>query len=315
MDSPLPIPDIPAEERLLIHIGYTKAGSTWLQRFLFENESAGFGLVDRPASVEHLILPHALEFDPRTARDELRPHVEESATAGRAPVISAERLSGSPHSGGYDTPALADRLHDVYPAAKVLIVIREQRQIIASTYKQYVRVGGVCRPSRYFSPPQDPRIPLFSFEYFDYHRLIKYYYGLYGRESVLVLPFEAFLKTGDDFVARICRFAGVAPVQGLPYHVTLKGAASPFVRTLTRWRNMVSEPTSINVHTLPVPIARRCLTAVARLDPAVPAPVQARLERSLRTYIDRQVGHRYRASNRITAELTGLDLGALGYDV
>ena len=52
----------------------------------------------------------------------------------KVPVISHERLSGYPHSGGHDSKEIAHRLAAVFPNAKVVIVIREQKSMILSNY-------------------------------------------------------------------------------------------------------------------------------------------------------------------------------------
>ena len=72
---------------------------------------------------------------------------------GLSPVVSFERFSGNPFSGGYDSKEIADRLVQVFPDARVLVVVREQRSMIVSTYKQYVREGGALPPSKFMLPP------------------------------------------------------------------------------------------------------------------------------------------------------------------
>ena len=62
-------------------------------------------------------------------------------------MVSFPRLSGHPYSGGYDSRMIADRVAEVFPEARILIVIREQRSMIVSTYKQYVNAGGEARLS------------------------------------------------------------------------------------------------------------------------------------------------------------------------
>jgi len=48
------------------------------------------------------------------------------------PVLSAERLSGNPDSGGYDSVHVAEYLAATFPEARVLIVIREQADMLVS---------------------------------------------------------------------------------------------------------------------------------------------------------------------------------------
>lgn len=128
---------------VLLHVGLHKTGTTWLQRRFFDERSIGFRLpLHRGRDVKAaLITPFPLDFDPAAAAARLIPLLREGGD-GTLPVISDERLSGNPHAGAYDRKEIAERLRAVFPGARVLVVIREQRSMIRSTYKQYVRMGG-----------------------------------------------------------------------------------------------------------------------------------------------------------------------------
>ena len=84
----------------------------------------------------------------------------------------------------------------------MLIVIREQRAMILSTYKQYVQVGGAAPLRHFLEPPvgRSLRVPLFDWRYFEYDHLVRHYQRLFGEEHVLTLPFELFVRDGRAFV-------------------------------------------------------------------------------------------------------------------
>ena len=150
---------------VLIHIGYHKTSTTWFQKFLFNNSAIRFILPWRnPEILPVLVYPHALDFAPHTCRKYFQAAILEAQNCGLIPALSSEELSGNPHSGGYASKELADRLAAVFPEAKVLIVIREQKSMIVSTYKQYVKVGGTYSLANYLQPPVRgrERIPLFT---------------------------------------------------------------------------------------------------------------------------------------------------------
>jgi hypothetical protein len=50
--------------------------------------------------------------------------------------VSSGHLSGHTFSGGLRQQGDRERLWQVFPEARILIVIREQRSVIVSTYKQ-----------------------------------------------------------------------------------------------------------------------------------------------------------------------------------
>ena len=102
-------------------------------------------------------------FDAATVRQTFWPGIEKASARGLVPVLSAERLSGNPHSGGYDSVQIAERLATAFPEGRVLIVIREQTEMLVSAYKQYVKVGGAGTLRQYATPSSDvPRVPLFA---------------------------------------------------------------------------------------------------------------------------------------------------------
>ena len=197
------------------------------------------------------------------------------------------------------------------------MVIREQLSILASTYNVYVRQGGAASARQYFAPPADLEVPLFDADHFRYDRLLRHYVALFGRENVLVLAFEELRRAPHDFAARLLHFVGLdgASVR-LPFDDVVKASISPFEVALTRRRNLFGPPRStVNPTTFPGAPLQRGISALRTLDRFVPSSVQSRLDAGIRSEIDRVARGRYRESNRCTAELTGLDLAALGYDV
>ncbi len=310
----------PAEGyRPLVHIGYHRTGTSWLQGFLFRDPEAGFHspwrYVDASA---RLALGNALDFDPDTAGSFFAPQMSIARERGLVPVISVERLSGSPHAGGYDSRAIADRLFETFPDARILIGIREQKSILVSVYKLYVRQGGAGSLRGYLHPPPAGRgrVPQFDFEHFAYHRLIAHYQHRFGAERVLVLPFERLREDARGFVDAIATFAGTKAPEQLPaarqnvalsaFSIALKRRLNLFLlRDTTNPAGWIEDP---RVH-------RRVRRAFESFDRFVPSFLNAPLERRLRARVERDVGDRYRESNRATSELIGVDLARYGYDV
>ena len=69
------------------------------------------------------MLPDPLAYDPQDARELYLPHLAAATAEGRTLVLSHERLSGYPSSGGYDRALIAERLNASFPEAKILIVL------------------------------------------------------------------------------------------------------------------------------------------------------------------------------------------------
>ena len=90
-----------ARDAVLLHVGYHKTGSSWLQRRVFAAPESGFEWLGRPWQArQQIVAPHPLAFDPAAARAHYQPEIESAQAKGRIVVFSDERFSGNPHSGG-----------------------------------------------------------------------------------------------------------------------------------------------------------------------------------------------------------------------
>ena len=100
----------------LIHVGYHKTGTTWLQRRVFTDAKLGFSSVTPPRLVNEAFVDHGpFSFDAASTRELLRSSVEASERDGTTLVISQERLSGDPMQGSLDARSIADRLVESIP--------------------------------------------------------------------------------------------------------------------------------------------------------------------------------------------------------
>ncbi len=297
--------------RPLLHIGYHKTGTTWLQECVFQNAEAGFSQIP---GAQRLIAVNPFDFDPRRVRRKLEPQMGEAQARNLVPVLSSERLSGDPYTGGYDSKTIADRLAAVFPNPRVLVVIREQTSMFVSIYKEYIMRGGGASFRQYVTPPEDGYwLPHFRFDFLEYHRLIGYYQDLFGDEAVLVLPYELLRTQPQTFLERLDEFVGVPATRSRsqPVRVSLSALALSLKRHANRY--LVLDP----VNPAPPLAFRRSNQVLKRVfravDGKIPATLRDRHERRWRRYAEREIGTRYAKSNALTAKLSGHDLRALGY--
>jgi hypothetical protein len=313
-------------EPVLVHVGYHRTGSSWLQKNVFARPKTGFrwtGKAKDDDPVRRLITARWSEFNPEKLRTRFDYRFEKARERGLLPVVSFERLSGHPCSGGYDSSEIASRIHQVIPEGRVLIVIREQQSAIHSNYKRYVRAGGTGSLEQFVFPPQTSnlRIPLFDFRHFEYHHLIRRYQKLFGADAVLVLPFEQFRDDPRTFVAEIGRFAGRPlpddVLDSLPYGELEQPSLSPSEYVMLRQLNRLvrSEVNPVPLVDLDRHSGLKNFVQHRAVGTAVPSALVRRSEQSLRRELTEVAAGRYAESNRITAELTGLDLGRYGYPV
>ena len=202
-------------DNILIHIGYGKTGTTWLQENLFNFDNPTFNNLSKKDKIQSTLANNFFVdkdkyplsfFDENTGKiqqefdDIIDFHKNRKSNYW---VLSEEQLSGSVIFGGYDSRRNATLLNKHFPKGKVLIVIREQKKIIQSYYFQYLFGGGTMNILKYLKPKKTNFQPAFSPLYYKYSYLIKEYYTLFGKENVLVLPYELFLNEPEKFINKI----------------------------------------------------------------------------------------------------------------
>jgi hypothetical protein len=193
---------------LLIHIGYHKTGTTWLQRVLFQPEFGYSPIMEHAEVFTRLVRPHNLTFDPAPVRDAIEGR-RGAGEVGSVDLISSEILSGNPLLGGRESDVYAQRLKRVAPNARILITIREQMRALTSVYMQYLLRGGTLSPKAFFADEPEIGYVAFAPEHLEYHRLVALYRDLFGPENVLVATQESLAADSLAFAERLAAFAGV----------------------------------------------------------------------------------------------------------
>ena len=301
----------------LLHIGYHKTGTTWLQRSVFPLETTGFRLVARVDTLDPaFVRVNPFLFDAADTRKRFGPEIVQAQSEGLVPALSYESLSGMPHYGGREAKAIADRLHATFSDGRVLIVIREQKTMILSSYKTYVRMGGPASLQQYLPAEEGIDSPLlFHLDFLDYNNLVSYYQDLFGAENVLVLPYELLKERPWKFVRHVCKFAG-ATLEKLPRVYPVNASPSAFTLSIKQHVNkwLVSSrysPAPVSpIHIPNLPLRQ----FTGKFDNRLPESLRKLREDRWHQYIEERIGDRYAKSNAITAELTSLDLQAFGYD-
>ncbi len=291
-----------------------------MQRHVWPNAALGFtSLYDRESkrALWELALSSSFDYDERPLKAYFERMLEAFDGRHETPVISWERLAGNPHSGGYDADVIARRLKSVFGAPRILLIIREQRSMLVSTYKQYVREGGTASFESYVTQKPNVRFPVFRLSYFDYDRLIARYIETFGGKNVLVLPYEMFKADPLKFVGRICWFCAHPHVDvRLPATRENEALSALNAAMLRRINPFVTSDVLNGFSSLRIKglwrIERRLRQAAEKL---VPARIRARIEDKLVREAAAIVGTRYRESNRITSNLISMDLVQYGYDV
>jgi hypothetical protein len=293
-----------------------------MQEELFSSKKLKFKKVLNRAVLSDLIIkPHDLLFDHRRVKKNLR-RKENVIGDEKTPVYTHERLSGNPHSGGYDSKQIADRLKKVIPDAKILIVIREQESMILSTYFQYVKIGGTLNIDDYINPMKDGwgRVPMFNKNHLKYHLLIQYYESIYGKKNVLVLPFELFVNEPKNFIHRIislCERGEVRKkIDSLQYNKKKNESQNGITLSIERQLNKLFARDRINPGALfPSRAVNKRIKKILRMVGSATANDGGIIEKYLRSEIKKHTKNFYRKSNNKLTESMEISIGQYEYQL
>lgn len=201
---------------VVIHIGWHKSASTFLQNGYFQQLGANYQpLAAFPPGFDAARSRFGSLIDLVEAREGFDPALLQSALAPRdgaagTTILSHEEISGHPH--GYaliDAFASARNLAAAYPSARIVAIVRNQFDYILSLYSYRVAVRG--HESRGLDRFMDEEIRDGLARHVQYDRLVAEYVRLFGADKVLVLPMEMLRTDAEGFFRRLSGFIGLAP--------------------------------------------------------------------------------------------------------
>jgi Sulfotransferase domain len=300
-----------ADVTWLLHVGFHKTGSTFLQKRVFSDPEKGFHSPWPVHAYNELVFDlNVFDFDPDQLRRATAPVANDAMRDGLVPVFSHEELSGNPRTDQHASSEYAKRLRASFSDARVLIVIREQRDWIRSYYRYRTQSELDARLVDFLDQPLRGDA-LFNLGFLRYDLLIRLYQELFGSERVLVLTYEQLSADPQSFVDAIGAFTGIGPIPMSDFGVVRPGLGAA-TSELKRVANRLAPTVSHSNNTAYLRLVNR---ATFHIDRWMPSMVERLAADRQRRTIEAQT-HRYWAqSNRTTAELTGLDLRTLGYDV
>jgi hypothetical protein len=324
-----------SRNRLLVHIGYPKAASSWLQKHIFSGLDATFApfggptpegsvyaytkagseiLFDVPdkgyRTAGQFVSPFS--FDAKNRGDLIQSQL---ATDGRVTCLSNEAWAGHPFSGGVLGPIFAARIHQCAPEAKILVVTRNQPEMILSSYFHYlVKRQMACSLQEFMRPRKWIAESGFSPYYFDYSALIAHYDALFGEANVICIPFEIVKVSPRRFAEPIYRaFDAQAPSR-------LDSLGPENVRSIREAVALSRAPWTNRLHGNQWRRATPALHWLGKglqwlLTGVVSEPAAKRQANALTDWIRAEVGDFYCAGNAWLARRMGVDLESLGYKV
>lgn len=220
MTTPAPH-DAPAQPVHLIHVGFPKCASKYLQRWFGAHPEIaycwnGFG---GERGVEDFLHPF-VHPDPRI-RCRVTSH---EALVDPRDVTTLGRLDYEEIARRRDRQvAVAHELGRRYPDARILMVTRNHADVLRSGYSEMVRQGGAMTDADLARAGHGE---FAASGHYDYDFAIALYRTLFG-DRLLVLPAEWLTDDPAAFTAAVASFAGIgtgAPLSG-PANASLTAEA------------------------------------------------------------------------------------------
>ncbi|PHV61399.1 sulfotransferase domain-containing protein [Cyanobacterium aponinum] len=302
---------------LLIHIGYHKTGTTLLQKKIFNRTDFGFiSPWTRTQFYEEIILANPFTYDPISVRNRFEQDFTRKTSENLIPVLSEERFSGNiVPKAVFNNYYIAERLYSLFPEAKILIIIRNQLDMILSIYKHRLRSNLTVDIDLFLEqiPLSTTFEPIFHLDYLQYHLLINHYQSLFGKDKVLCLPYEMLCRDSKSFFSQISSFAGVNIDENLTLPKVNEGY-SYLTLYIKRYINFL-EPK--------MPMPRKDLSLINSLswylnqliNKTFLKNIGNTMESKLKKKIADKIEGYYQESNQKTSQLIGMDLSVYQYQI
>jgi len=181
--------------KTFLHVGYPKCGSSFLQTHYFVEENHFFNLTKdrqwRNFLYHQLLAAQSSFYVPTT------PPLPDTGLPAKFKIgVSSEDFMGDK---GVDYAVALSRFKDIFPDTKVLIVIRNQQDLVFSNYIQMVKVGYTRSIDTYLKELRwDAQQSIWGKLYFD--KIFQTTKNVF--DDVLILPYE-YIFEYEGFVQQL----------------------------------------------------------------------------------------------------------------
>jgi hypothetical protein len=309
-------------DNLFIHIGLPKSASTYLQSEIFPN-------------LDCLNIPR---FDPNINKlfeDYFhRPSLDYTSdvnallSQSNGQVIFSNERPDIYTSDSRLRSTFTQMYKHLFPGAKIILIIRRQDNFIESLYANMVMNGAWYSPLFYIGKksysmrnPKVMRFPTVNLDYLDWLEHVTELHSLFGKENVLVLPFELLTESSTKFVKKITDFMNIPYPTSLPpakkVNNSLCTGAIHFRRILNRFINSETNPFYFLIENPFRNSNNNLLKTISKyINFNYPLKYFFRVNCNKKIYsnkIRQEILHNYSNSNQLLQKLIDTDLEKYGY--
>ncbi len=182
-------------QQVVIHIGYPRAGSTFLQNYFSLHPDIFFegsisGNYKQTGIVPDITLP-----DNKGTTHAVISEEQFSVWNGQVDIVGVRFKF---FDVATQQRATLEKLYRLFPTAKILVVTRGFSVVVKSMYAQYVKVGGILTFADF-----QKEYALSLGEFYNYDRLIECCKSIFGEKQVLVKPFEFLQASPALFMSEL----------------------------------------------------------------------------------------------------------------
>jgi hypothetical protein len=303
-----------------LHVGFSKCASTFLQTF-FDGHPEIF-LVNQ----SHFFAP--FEYSHYESGKDDYCELFDDAGPGQIKLESDEHIVlplFHPVLAAAATTLdsvleVSGKIKGIQPSAKIILVIRNQVDLIVSRYSEYILGGGKGDfeffVSEFLSCSKD------QVNYYQnyYARIIEIFNDDFGKENVLVLLQEELSTDEARVIQRLCQFLSIKEMQ--PKHhglrakrVGLSKLGIKIVRTMNRAivtrQEMSHQKAQARIPYLVYKILQR---SIRTMDYYLPKKMKGNKNDILTAVLKARIQDQFKEDNARLAMIFGRDLSSLGYE-
>jgi len=308
--------------KVLFHLGMHKTATTSLQKDFFIRENCFF---QNPNGRDFCLPIFVNKFSTEKINSYDRFILDEFTKSAHKlkyiPVISHERLSGYPISGGYDRFSIYNRIASLDLNAKILIVIREQKSWLYSAWRQMVNDGASISLQDFITEKpifNNSRMPAPRFEYLNYDQEIDTLNSLFGKDNVLMFPLELIMSDFKLFIKKLTKLLNETiniNIETLSHKNEASTLSSLYLKLLIN-RLVISYPKSnsrqFSNQILFSTFLYKLSNKIANGLPEI--PFSKNIIKRHKKVISKEVGNYFKNSNKNCEKKINFNLTKLGYD-
>ena len=159
-------------------------------------------------------------------------------------LLSDEQFAGSPWNNAKDRKQNFDRLHELFPNANYLVVLRNQEALTQSLYLEYVKKGGTAHWKDFLSYVGND-LEFCRGAYLQFYEYYTYMVSRVGAEKVSVLYYEELQEDSTLFFKKMGHILGAeltVPAKKETKNPSIGGVYAKRLRFINRFMSSNRQP-------------------------------------------------------------------------